>query len=55
VSASLYATGIAVGLKGKIAMLRPYLPAWLKDEHTEFALEVISALALLLTAILWLT
>jgi hypothetical protein len=55
VSAGPYATGIAVGLKGKIAMLRPYLPVWLKDEHTEFVLEVISALALLLVAIWWLT
>lgn len=27
-------------------MLRPYLPTWLKTEKAEFALEVISALAL---------
>jgi hypothetical protein len=35
-------------------MLRPYLPAWLKDEFTEFVLEIVSALALLLAVALWL-
>jgi hypothetical protein len=34
-------------------MLRYYLPAWLKDETTEFALEVISALCLVFAVILW--
>jgi hypothetical protein len=33
-------------------MLRPYLPAWLKDEFTEFVLEIVSALALLLAVAL---
>ena len=29
-------------------MIRPYLPEWLKADGTEFALEVISAMALML-------
>jgi hypothetical protein len=33
-------------------MLRPYLPAWLKDERVEFALEIISALTLAV-AVIW--
>ena len=27
-------------------MLRPYLPSWMKEERTKFALEVLSALGL---------
>jgi hypothetical protein len=32
-------------------MLRPYLPSWMKEESTEFALEVLSALGLAISAI----
>jgi hypothetical protein len=32
-------------------MLRPYLPLWIKEERTEFALEVLSALSLAISAI----
>jgi hypothetical protein len=32
-------------------MLRLYLPQWMKHERTEFALEVLSALALVISFI----
>ena len=35
-------------------MLRPYFPAWLRDERTEFALEVISALLFGAALVCWL-
>ena len=34
-------------------MLRPYLPDWLKDERTEFVLEIVSALTLAAVALWW--
>jgi hypothetical protein len=33
-------------------MLRPYLPAWVKEQRTEFALEMASAL-ILAVAVIW--
>jgi hypothetical protein len=33
-------------------MLRPYLPSWMKEESTEFALEVLSALGFA-TSVIW--
>jgi hypothetical protein len=36
-------------------MLRPYLPSWVKAESTEFALEVLSALSLVISTIWYVT
>jgi len=35
------------------AVLRPYLPTWIKEERTEFALETVSALILTVAVIWW--
>jgi hypothetical protein len=34
-------------------MLRPYFPAWIRDERAEFALEMIWALVLTVAVIWW--
>ena len=35
-------------------MLRPYLPSWMKEDSTEFALEILSTLGLVISAIWYL-
>jgi hypothetical protein len=34
-------------------MLRPYLPAWIKEERVEFALDMASTLILTVAVIWW--
>jgi hypothetical protein len=34
-------------------MLKRYMPSWLKDQRTEFVLEIVSALGLAFVALRW--
>jgi hypothetical protein len=45
--------GPEASLQEDDVVLRPYLPTWIKDERTEFALEMVSALVLTVAFIWW--